>query len=78
MGRIVKSDKPPPQPLPRPICSTRTYVYILPPTLQQAEAPEPPQGGNTMALTLMEAAKLSNDMLLTGVIETIVKKSPVL
>ncbi len=31
-----------------------------------------------MALTLMEAAKLSNDMLLTGVIETIVKESPVL
>ena len=31
-----------------------------------------------MALTLTEAAKLSNDMLLTGVIETIVKESPVL
>ncbi|HZP26124.1 MAG TPA: phage major capsid protein [Dehalococcoidia bacterium] len=31
-----------------------------------------------MALTLAEAAKLSNDMLLTGVIETIVKESPVL
>ncbi|MCY4625638.1 MAG: phage major capsid protein [Chloroflexi bacterium] len=31
-----------------------------------------------MALTLAEGAKLSNDMLLTGVIETIVKESPVL
>ncbi len=31
-----------------------------------------------MALTLAEAAKLSNDVLLTGVIETIVKDSPVL
>jgi len=31
-----------------------------------------------MALTLAEASKLSNDMLLQGVIETIVKESPVL
>lgn len=31
-----------------------------------------------MALTLAEAAKLSNDVLLVGVIETIVKESPVL
>ncbi len=31
-----------------------------------------------MALTLAEAAKLSNDLLLVGVIETIVKESPVL
>jgi hypothetical protein len=31
-----------------------------------------------MALTLAEAAKLSNDVLLTGVIETILKDSPVL
>ena len=31
-----------------------------------------------MALTLVEAAKLSNDILLTGVIETVVKESPVL
>ncbi len=31
-----------------------------------------------MALTLTEAAKLSNDMLLTGVIETVVYESPVL
>ncbi len=31
-----------------------------------------------MALTLSEAAKLSNDMLLIGVIETIVKESPIL
>ena len=31
-----------------------------------------------MALTLTESAKLSQDMLLTGVIETIVKDSPVL
>ena len=31
-----------------------------------------------MALTLNEAAKLSNDMLLSGVIETVVKESPVL
>ena len=31
-----------------------------------------------MALTLAEAAKLSNDMLLVGVIETIVKESPIL
>jgi HK97 family phage major capsid protein len=31
-----------------------------------------------MALTLAEAAKLSNDLLLAGVIETIVKESPVL
>ncbi|MBI4328868.1 MAG: phage major capsid protein, partial [Chloroflexi bacterium] len=31
-----------------------------------------------MALTLAEAAKLSNDVLLKGVIETIVKDSPVL
>src|SRR3989304_2092857 len=31
-----------------------------------------------MALTLAEAAKLSNDILLQGVIETIIKDSPVL
>ncbi len=31
-----------------------------------------------MALTLAEAAKLSNDVLLTGVIETIISESPVL
>ena len=31
-----------------------------------------------MALTLAEAAKLSNDLLLTGVIETIIKESPIL
>jgi hypothetical protein len=31
-----------------------------------------------MALTLAEAAKLSNDVLLSGVVETIVKDSPVL
>ena len=31
-----------------------------------------------MALTLTEASKLSNDMLLQGVVETIVKESPVL
>src|SRR3990172_1018801 len=31
-----------------------------------------------MALTLAEAAKLSNDTLLTGVIETILKDSPIL
>ncbi|MBI2165385.1 MAG: phage major capsid protein [Chloroflexi bacterium] len=31
-----------------------------------------------MALTLAEAAKLSNDVLLTGVIETIIQESPVL
>jgi HK97 family phage major capsid protein len=31
-----------------------------------------------MALTLAEAAKLSNDVLITGVVETIVKDSPVL
>ena len=31
-----------------------------------------------MALTLTEAAKLSNDMLLQGVVETIVRDSPVL
>jgi len=31
-----------------------------------------------MALTLAEAAKLSNDVLLAGVIETITKDSPVL
>ena len=31
-----------------------------------------------MALTLAEGAKLSNDMLLQGVVETIVKESPVL
>jgi HK97 family phage major capsid protein len=31
-----------------------------------------------MAITLAEAAKLSNDILLTGVIETVVKESPVL
>src|SRR3990172_11036251 len=31
-----------------------------------------------MALTLAEAAKLSNDVLLTGVVETIIKASPVL
>jgi hypothetical protein len=31
-----------------------------------------------MALTLAEAAKLSNDVLLTGVIETIIKDSPIL
>ncbi len=31
-----------------------------------------------MALTLAEAAKLSNDLLLTGIIETIIKDSPIL
>ncbi len=31
-----------------------------------------------MALTLAEAAKLSNDILLTGVVETVVQESPVL
>jgi len=31
-----------------------------------------------MALTLAEASKLSNDMLLRGVVETIVKESPIL
>jgi hypothetical protein len=31
-----------------------------------------------MALTLTEASKLSNDMLLRGVVETIVKESPIL
>ena len=31
-----------------------------------------------MALTLVEAAKLSNDTLLSGVIETIAQESPVL
>ena len=31
-----------------------------------------------MALTLAEASKLSNDILLQGVVETIVKESPVL
>ena len=31
-----------------------------------------------MALTLAEASKLSNDVLLQGVVETIVKDSPVL
>ena len=31
-----------------------------------------------MALTLNEAAKLSNNMLLQGVVETIIKDSPVL
>ncbi len=31
-----------------------------------------------MALTLAEAAKLSNDMLLQGVVETIVKESPII
>ena len=31
-----------------------------------------------MALTLAEAAKLSNDVLLVGVIETIIKDSPIL
>ena len=31
-----------------------------------------------MALTITDAGRLSNDVLLTGVIETIVKESPVL
>jgi hypothetical protein len=31
-----------------------------------------------MALTLAEASKLSNDVLLAGVIETIIKDSPIL
>jgi len=31
-----------------------------------------------MALTLAEAAKLSNDILLSGVVETIIKDSPIL
>jgi len=31
-----------------------------------------------MALTLEEASKLSNDILLQGVVETIVKDSPIL
>ncbi len=31
-----------------------------------------------MALTLAEASKLSNDMLMQGVVETIVKESPIL
>ena len=35
-------------------------------------------GGNTLALTLVEASKLSNDTLLVGVIETIASESPIL
>jgi len=35
-------------------------------------------GGTNMALTLAEAAKLSNDILLSGVVETIIKDSPIL
>jgi len=31
-----------------------------------------------VAITLAEASKLSNDVLLTGVIETIIKDSPIL
>lgn len=31
-----------------------------------------------MALTLAEASKLSNDVLLQGVVETVVKDSPIL
>ena len=31
-----------------------------------------------MALTLAEASKLSNDILLQGVVETIIKDSPIL
>jgi hypothetical protein len=31
-----------------------------------------------MAMTLAEASKLSNDMLIQGVVETIIKDSPVL
>ena len=31
-----------------------------------------------MAMTLVEAAKLSNDILKTGIIETVVKDSPIL
>jgi hypothetical protein len=31
-----------------------------------------------VALTLAEASKLSNDVLLTGVVETIIKDSPIL
>ena len=31
-----------------------------------------------MALALIEAAKLSNDILLQGVVETLVKDSPIL
>src|SRR5690606_7440911 len=38
----------------------------------------PKRGTPSMAMTQTEAAKLSNDMLLRGVIETIVKESPVL
>lgn len=37
-----------------------------------------PFGGMALALTLAEAAKLSNDTLLAGVIETIAQESPVL
>lgn len=39
---------------------------------------QPKEVPHTMALTLAEAAKLSNDVLLTGVVETIIKDSPVL
>jgi hypothetical protein len=31
-----------------------------------------------VALTLAEASRLSNDVLLTGVVETIIKDSPIL
>lgn len=31
-----------------------------------------------MALTLSEASKLSNDMLMRGVVETVIKDSPIL
>lgn len=31
-----------------------------------------------MALTLAEASKLSNDLLMQGVVETMIKESPVL
>ena len=52
----------------------RTCILLLPlPTF-----PEPEGGTSPIALTLAESAKLSNDTLLTGVIETIIKDSPVL
>jgi hypothetical protein len=39
---------------------------------------QPAGGGNEVSLTLAEGAKLSNDVLLEGVIETVIADSPVL
>jgi hypothetical protein len=45
---------------------------------EYTHSPVPAKGDDEMALTKTEAAKLSNDLLVRGVIETIVKESAIL